>query len=80
MDICRGSLVYSRAGRDKGGLFLVLHVENGYAYLADGEVRKVLKPKKKKLKHLNNTNTVLEADFENLTNSDIRKMLAEHSI
>lgn len=79
MDICRGSLVYSRAGRDKGNLFLVLRVEKDYAYLADGELRKVSKPKKKKLMHLNKTNTVLSANFDNLSNSDIRKMLAEYS-
>lgn len=79
MDICRGSLVYSRAGRDKGGLFLVLSVHDGFAYLADGELRQVLKPKKKKLKHLNKTNTVLDVDFENISDAQVRKLLAEYS-
>ncbi len=79
MDISKGSVVYSRAGRDKGGPFLVLSVENGFAFIADGDVRKVSKPKKKKLIHLNKTNTVLEADFEGIEDSRVRKLLAGYS-
>ena len=55
MDITVGMLVYSKAGRDKKNLFLVLEVENGYAYIADGNLRKSEKPKKKKLIHLQKT-------------------------
>mgnify|MGYP001031992256 CR=1 FL=1 len=76
MDICRGSLVYSRAGRDKGGLFLVLSADEDNVYLADGVTRRVSKPKKKKRKHINKTNTVLELDFENISDSAVRKALA----
>ncbi len=75
MDICKGSLVYSRAGRDKGGLFLVLSAEKNYAFIANGETRSVSKPKKKNIKHLNKTNTVLELDFENISDSAVRKVL-----
>ena len=60
MDVTIGSAVYSRAGRDKGGLFMVLGVKDGYAYLADGDRRRAANPKKKKLKHLNRTNFVSE--------------------
>jgi len=74
-EVCRGSLVYSRAGRDKGSLFLVVATDNGYAYLTDGNTRKLLNPKKKKLKHLNKTNMVCDLDFDNLTDSDVRKAL-----
>ena len=80
MDICRGSLVYSRAGRDKGKLFLVLSAEDEFVYLADGIIRTVEKPKKKKLKHINKTNTVLDMDFGNISNSMVRKALSDHSI
>ncbi|MDD6214893.1 MAG: KOW domain-containing RNA-binding protein [Firmicutes bacterium] len=76
MDIGRGSLVYSRAGRDKGGLFLVLAADEDNVYLADGVTRRVSKPKKKKRKHINKTNTVLELDFENISDSAVRKALA----
>ena len=73
MEIERGSLVYSIAGRDKGSLFLVLKRDGDFVYLADGDLRKVENPKKKKIKHINKTNTLLE--FEDVSNSDIRKML-----
>lgn len=74
MEIERGSLVYSISGRDKGSLFLVLKREGDFVYLADGSMRKLENPKKKKIKHTNKTNTLLEFD-ENISNSDIRKML-----
>lgn len=78
MDISRGSLVYSRAGRDRGTLFLVIATEGEFVYLTDGDTRKVVKPKKKKLRHINKTNTVLKLDFENISDSDVRKALAEY--
>lgn len=75
MEIQRGSLVYSIQGRDKGSLFLVLKKEGDFVYLADGDQRKLENPKKKKIKHINKTNTLVEIDFENISNSEIRKML-----
>ena len=75
MDICKGSLVYSRAGRDKGGLFLVLSAEENYAYIADGNTRKVSAPKRKNIRHLNKTNKVLNMDFDNISDSQVRKAL-----
>lgn len=77
MDISKGSLVYSRSGRDKGKLFVVLDTDGDYVYLADGATRRAEKPKKKKLKHINKTNTVLELDFENISDSALRKALAK---
>ena len=74
-EVTRGSLVYSRAGRDKGTLYVVLSLENGYVYLSDGDTRRVENPKKKKLKHINKTNTVCELDFDNLANHEVRKAL-----
>ena len=46
MDISKGSLVYSRSGRDKGTLFVVLDTDGDYVYLADGDTRRAAKPKK----------------------------------
>ena len=79
MDICKGMLVYSKAGRDKGKLFLVLNTENDFVYLADGDTRRVTKPKKKKLKHVNKTNRILELDFDNVSDSCVRRALSEYS-
>ena len=47
-----GMIVYSKAGRDKGGVFIVLTIEGEYVYLSDGKTRSLQKPKKKKLKHI----------------------------
>lgn len=82
MDIVTGSAVYSRAGRDKGELFVVLLAENGYVFLSDGKKRKIANPKKKKIKHLNRTNFVSEEIAEAirqgiLEDYMIRKALAE---
>ena len=45
-------------------------------FLTDGKCRKLEKPKKKKQKHLQGTNHVLQLN-ENFTNADIRKALAQ---
>lgn len=51
-----GRIVRSMAGRDAGRRFVVLGLEGDtYALLADGEGRKVRKPKKKKRIHLRTT-------------------------
>ena len=78
MDICKGMLVYSKAGRDKGKLFVVLDTKDDFVYLSDGDTRRIAAPKKKKIKHINRTNTVLELDFENLSDSGVRKALKNH--
>lgn len=48
-----GQIVLSVAGRDKGKIFLSVDtVSENYLLLADGRTRKLVKPKKKKLKHI----------------------------
>lgn len=47
-----GDIVLSLAGRDAGRMFFVLAVEDGYALVADGKLRRADNPKRKKLKHL----------------------------
>lgn len=73
MSIVRGSIVRAKAGREKDGFFVVLSVESGYAYIADGRTRKIEKPKKKKLIHLSPANKVYEGSFE--TNPQIKRIL-----
>jgi len=51
--ITTGAVVLSMAGRDAGRLFIVLDApDEQYALIADGDLRKVEKPKRKKQKHL----------------------------
>lgn len=83
MEITAGSIVRSKAGRDKGDLFIVLAREGEFAYIANGDLRKVDTPKKKKLKHLQGHNEVSEFIKNKLetvgkvTNSEVRKALAD---
>ncbi len=56
MGIEAGKAALSRAGRDKGRFFAVLRTDGEFAWVADGELRKLDKPKRKNLKHLGATN------------------------
>ncbi|MGE5473542.1 MAG: RNA-binding protein [Ignavibacteriales bacterium] len=49
-----GQIVLSKCGRDKKKYFFVVLVDKSkeYVFIADGDLRKIEKPKKKKLKHL----------------------------
>ena len=48
-----GRLCLSKSGRDKGRYFIIKETaEEGYVYITDGMMRKVMNPKRKKLKHL----------------------------
>lgn len=81
MEIQKADVVLSIAGRDKGRLFFVLDVEGEFALIADGRIRHLEKPKKKKQKHLSyysNTDSEVRQRILNggkLTNSLIRKTL-----
>ena len=83
MDICIGSVVISKAGRDKGRSFIVVAEENEFVYLCDGDLRKSDCPKKKKRKHLAATNIVCDyigdkiKDKKKVTNTEIRRALSE---
>ncbi len=53
LSACVGRVCRSKSGRDKGRYFLIKEVVDGqYVYVVDGVVRKLSKPKLKKLKHL----------------------------
>ncbi len=74
-----GQLVVSLAGRDKGCICAVVGEsdEEGFVLIADGKVRKVEKPKKKKLKHLKPIDWLPDDDAklskDKLTNRFIRE-------
>ena len=83
MDVEAGSLVFSEAGRDKGGIFLVLDRQGEYCFIADGKGRKAENPKKKKLKHLRSAEETIASlkskieVGERPTNTEIRKSIKE---
>lgn len=81
-DITIGQVVKSKAGRDKGRVFLIYEVvDDQYVYVVDGDLRKLDSLKKKKIKHLIVFNTVMpefKEKVENsvkINNSYIRKIL-----
>ena len=83
MNITLGQVVYSKVGRDTGRKFIIFGIiDESYVLIADGDLRRIDKPKKKKLKHLEITSNVIVALSEKLekklkvTNSEIRKALA----
>ena len=62
MDIETGLVVRAKSGRDKGRFFVVISLDGEYAYIVDGKTRRLEKPKRKNLKHLFPTNTVIPTD------------------
>jgi ribosomal protein L14E/L6E/L27E len=82
-----GQIVFSKKGRDKGRAMVIISVEGEYVFLADGQLRPLNKPKKKKARHIQPTRTIIdEVNAVNinelqttatggLTDADIRKWL-----
>lgn len=56
MDIKIGTVVKSRAGRDKNTFLVVVSVDSRFAVVSDGKARPLEVPKKKNLRHLMATN------------------------
>ncbi len=77
MEAVNGMIVRSRAGRDKGKFLAVIKADEEFVYLADGKERKLEKPKKKRIKHVAFTNTVIDTD--NLTDKKLRSVIMEFS-
>lgn len=82
-----GKVVHSKAGRDKDKYFIIIGIiDDMFVYISDGDLRKIDKPKKKKLKHLVLTNIVAEdirldiLSNNKISNSKIRKFLQVQEI
>lgn len=72
-----GQLVRSLKGRDKDHYFVVLKIiDKSYLLLVDGDLRKLAKPKKKKVQHVQILNQGVNLQIEEeLKDSTIRKLL-----
>ncbi len=73
MEFAKGMVVRSIAGHDSGSWLVVMRLENGFAFVADGKERKVEKPKKKNIKHLSRTRKTI--NVEGITNKKLRSEL-----
>ena len=86
MDTIIGRYVWSKSGRDKDHLFIIIDIiDDGNVLLADGNLRRVDNPKKKNLKHLKITNQVSEEVSETvlakkkLNDSDLQKAVLRYN-
>lgn len=76
MQIEKGSVVRSLCGRDKGRMFAVVgFTAENFALIADGRLRPVLKPKKKKLRHLQPVGRLDPVPDDSITNRGLWKAL-----
>ena len=71
----RGRLVISTKGRDANRPFIILEVlDADYVLMADGDLRKLSRPKRKKVKHLIPKPSLMPLAVQTL-DSDIRKAI-----
>lgn len=78
MEFETGTVVISKAGRDKGYFLTVIGEENGSLLVADGKERPLSRPKKKNPKHLQKTNHRI--NLQQLTDKRLRTLLRELSV
>lgn len=76
-DLKKGQLVRSIRGRDKGTIQVVIDLlDDSHVLVVDGKRRKLDTPKKKKIKHLQRYNTIIDlTDVDN--DCKIRKILKD---
>lgn len=84
MEYRTGQLVRSIAGRDKGAEYYVIRTEGSYIYAVDGKTRRLDKPKRKKIKHVQGSYEISDEIVECLKNGTledhmIRRILAQRS-
>lgn len=82
-EIRKSDIVRSVSGRDKGRLMMVLEQDAEYLLLADGRLRRLESPKRKKRKHVSlfaQSDSVAAQHLREgakLSNSDIRRAINE---
>ena len=78
MELRKGSVVISKAGRDKGYFLAVIQITDEGVFVCDGKERPVERPKKKNPLHLATTNMVLTEE-ETATNRSLKRALSRIS-
>ena len=69
-----GTVVKSIAGHDKDSFYVVVGMEKDCVYIADGRARKLEKPKRKNIRHIRPTGTILDSGRV-ATNKKLRSAL-----
>lgn len=73
MDISIGTIVKACAGRDGNDYFVVVAHDDTWVYIANGKNRRLSKPKKKNVKHLKLTKSII--DLEKFTDKKLKRFL-----
>lgn len=55
--------MFSKAGHDKGTLYVILAGDGEFVYLADGRLKKPDRPKKKRRKHIQPVNAFVDSEL-----------------
>lgn len=80
----KGMFATSKAGHDKGKLYIIIKEEEEYVYLTDGRLRPVDMPKKKKKKHIQlikkiNPNIYITIEENRqISNEEVKRALKEY--
>ena len=75
MKLMKGSVVRAEAGRDGGGYFVIVEDDEKYCFIADGRSRKLNKPKRKNIKHIRITDSMI--DLNDITDKKLRNVLKQ---
>lgn len=78
--LLKGQVVRSKKGRDEGKVYIIMEIIDGdLLLLVDGKLRKLDRPKKKKVKHLYIYKDVIDTEVSDFSDIYIRKKLLPYS-
>ena len=78
--LLKGQVVRSKKGRDEGKVYIIMDIiDDDLLLLVDGKLRKLDRPKKKKVKHLYIYKDIIDLDNKDLNDTYIRKKLLPYS-
>ncbi len=79
-----GMFAISKAGHDKGKLYIIIKEDEEYVYLADGRLKPTDSPKKKKKKHIqiikktDETIAFMIEENKPISNEQVKRALTEY--
>ena len=80
-----GMFATSKAGHDKGKLYIIIKEEAEYVYLTDGRLKTVDAPKKKKKKHIQIIKKIdekirlLMEEEKPVSNEEVKRAIKEYT-
>ena len=78
--LLKGQVVRSKKGRDEGKVYIIMEIiDDDLLLLVDGKLRKLDRPKKKKVKHLYIYKDVIDTEVSDFSDTYSRKKLLPYS-